>query len=118
MPKKSKRGRPRGSTKKKEVKKNTGFWRGVGAIAIIIVGIILLFGAFVDAPIPKGLWDGGWSAVGGSTLIIPFVLIYLGALKFLSEDQRIPATKVVGAAAMVLFFSSWLHTLFLHNDLN
>jgi S-DNA-T family DNA segregation ATPase FtsK/SpoIIIE len=118
MPKKAKRGRPRGSgqKKKKEEKKNTGFWRGVGAVSFIIVGIILLFGAFINAPVPKDLWNGSWSIIGAATLIAPFVLIYLGALKFLTEDQQIPAAKLAGSIALLALFASWLHTAFLHTS--
>jgi S-DNA-T family DNA segregation ATPase FtsK/SpoIIIE len=116
MPKKSKRGRPRGSTKKPEAKKNSGFWRGVGAVALIIIGIILLFGAFIGAPIPKGLWNGFWSAIGAATIVAPFALMYLGGLKFLSEDQQIPPAKMAGVLAFLAFFASWLHTMFLHTS--
>jgi hypothetical protein len=57
--------------KKEEPKKNTGFWRGVWAIALIIAGVVLAFGAFIDAPVPKGFWDGVWTALGVSTIIVP-----------------------------------------------
>jgi len=116
MAKKSKRGRPRGKTKKAEVKKDSGFWRGVGAVTLIIIGIILLFGAFISAPIPHGLWNGSWSIIGAATVVAPLVLIYLGGLKFLTEDQRIPGAKMAGAIAMLVFFASWLHTVFLHHS--
>jgi S-DNA-T family DNA segregation ATPase FtsK/SpoIIIE len=118
MAKKAKRGRPAGSGKKKkeEAKAIPGFWRGFGAVSLIIIGIVLWFGAFINAPIPKDLWNAFWWAFGGAAIIAPVVLIYLGGLKFISEDQRIPFHKILGATALMVFFASWLHTAFLHTS--
>ncbi|MBX4199318.1 DNA translocase FtsK 4TM domain-containing protein, partial [Candidatus Saccharibacteria bacterium] len=117
MAKKRKPGRPPGSTKKKEEpKKNSGFWRGLGAVTLIILGIVLLFGAFINAPVPKDLWNWFWNVVGIATLLAPILLVYLGGLKFLTEDQRIPFTKIVGSIALLAFFAGWMHTAFLHID--
>ena len=118
MAKKRKPGRPAGakSKSKKEPKKNSGFWRGVGAVALILLGIILFFGAFINAPAPKGLWNAFWDTIGVATIIAPILLIYLGGLKFLTEDQRIPFTKIIGSVALVVFFAGWMHTAFLHTD--
>jgi O-antigen/teichoic acid export membrane protein len=68
MAKKKKRA---AAKKKVEPKKNSGFWQLVSAIALIIAGVILAFGAFIDAPIPKGFWDGSWWALGIGTIIVP-----------------------------------------------
>lgn len=119
MAKKRKPGRPAGSkakNKKAEPKKNSGFWRGVGAVSLILLGIVLFFGAFINAPAPKDLWNGFWGAIGVATIIAPILLIYLGGLKFLSEDQRIPFTKIIGSLALVVFLAGWMHTAFLHID--
>jgi hypothetical protein len=51
MAKKKKRA---AAKKKVEPKKNSGFWLVVSAIVLIIAGVILSFGAFITAPIPKG----------------------------------------------------------------
>jgi hypothetical protein len=103
-------------SKKEEDKNSSSFWRGFGAVILIIGGIVLAFGSFVDAPIPRGMWNGSWWLVGAATVIAPFALVYLGSLKFLSEDQRIPLPKIIGVASLFTFFSSWLHVAFL-NDL-
>lgn len=75
-------------SKKVEEPKTNNFWPGVAAVALIIVGIILAFGAFISAPIPAKMWDGAWEAFGLATVILPIALIYLGALKFLSGKTR------------------------------
>jgi S-DNA-T family DNA segregation ATPase FtsK/SpoIIIE len=109
MAKKKKRSSPK---KKEESKKNTGFWRGVYAVVLIVTGVILAFGAFITAPIPKGSWDGVWSALGIATVILPVILIYLGGLKLFSDDHKIPLPNLVGAATLLIFFASFAHVTF------
>jgi len=96
--------------------KSAGFWRGVGAITLIIGGLVMAFGAFISAPIPAGLWNATWWAFGAATIVAPVVLIYLGLSKFLSEDQQIPLSKLAGTVGLLVFFSCWLYTAFVHTD--
>lgn len=116
MVKKAKRGRP--PKKKAEKAKNAGFWRGVGAVTLIVSAVVLAFGAFINAPIPHAFWNAAWWAFGVAAIIAPPALLYLGSLKFLSEDQRIPLPNMVGTIALLVFLSSWLHTAFLHHDID
>jgi S-DNA-T family DNA segregation ATPase FtsK/SpoIIIE len=117
MAKKRKPGRPsKGSAKKDEDKKSASFWRGLGAVVLIIGGIVLAFGALISAPIPHDLWNGVWWALGSATFLVPFALVYLGSLKLMSEDQQIPLAKLAGTVFLLLFLSSLLHTSFLHTD--
>jgi S-DNA-T family DNA segregation ATPase FtsK/SpoIIIE len=109
MAKKKKRA---AAKKKIEPKKNSGFWLVVSAIVLIIAGVILSFGAFIDAPIPKGFWDGSWWALGIATVLIPVILIYLGGLKLFSDDHKIPFPNFVGALALLVFFASFAHATF------
>src|SRR4051812_38318157 len=108
--------RKKRTSKKKEAeaKKASGFWPGVGAVGLIIAGIILPFGLFISNPVPHGMWDGSWSALGAATIIAPIALIYLGAMKFLSEDHKIPTAKMVGVICLLVFLASWFHVTFLH----
>jgi S-DNA-T family DNA segregation ATPase FtsK/SpoIIIE len=109
MAKKKKRA---AAKKKVEPKKNSSFWRVVNSIVLIITGVILAFGAFIDAPIPKGFWDGSWWALGIATVAVPIVLIYLGGLKLFSDDHKIPFPNMVGAIALLVFFASFSHATF------
>jgi S-DNA-T family DNA segregation ATPase FtsK/SpoIIIE len=113
MAKKAKRGRPPGKKKNAEPKKNSAFWRGVAAVGLIIFGIVLFFGAFISAPIPHDLWHGFWWALGSATVIAPLVLVYLGGLKFVNEEQRIPFPNIVGTLGLLTFFASFLHVAFM-----
>jgi len=116
MAKKAKRGRP--PKKKVEKAKNAGFWRGIAAVVLIVAAIVLAFGAFISAPIPHDMWHGAWWTFGVAAIIVSPALLYLGSLKFLSEDQRIPLPNMVGTIALLVFLSSWLHTAFLHHNLD
>ncbi len=113
--KKRKPGRP-AKKDDKEAKKAASFWRGLGAVSLIIAGVILAFGAIVSAPLPHDLWNGVWWAFGAATILVPFALVYLGILKFMSEDQQIPLAKLAGTLCLLAFSASWLYTLFLHSD--
>jgi hypothetical protein len=109
MAKKKKRA---AAKKKEEPKKNSGFWRLVSAITVIISGVVLAFGAFIDAPVPKGFWDGTWAALGIATVLAPICLVYLGGLKLFSDEHKIPFPNFVGAVALLVFFASFAHTTF------
>jgi DNA segregation ATPase FtsK/SpoIIIE, S-DNA-T family len=101
-----------------ELKASPNFWRGLGAVVLIIGGIVLLFGAFINAPIPHDLWHGFWWALGAATIIAPFALIYLGLSKFITEDQQIPLAKMAGVIGLLVFSAAWLHTAFMTTAAN
>jgi S-DNA-T family DNA segregation ATPase FtsK/SpoIIIE len=115
MAKKAKRGRP-AKKAKDEPKKDSSFGRGVAAVLLIITGIVLAFGAVISAPVPSQMWDGAWWTLGIAAILAPFGLIYIGSLKFLTEDQRIPFAKIIGVISLFVFGAAWMHTSFLHSD--
>lgn len=90
------------------------FWRASGAILLIIAGIIVLFGAFIDAPIPQAMWNGVWWGFGAASIFVPFIMVYFGILKFKTEDHQIPLVKMVAVLGSLILLSSFLHASFLH----
>src|SRR4029078_3926708 len=102
------------NSKKDQPPKQNSFWQGVGAVFLIVAGIVLAFGSFIDAPLPQGFWNGTWDLFGAATVIIPFALVYLGALKFTSEDGQIPLAQGAGRMGLVIFLASWFETAFNH----
>lgn len=116
MSAKAKRGRPPGKKVNEKAKRNGNFWRAVAAVTLIIFGVVLAFGAFISAPIPQNTWEGFWWALGAATVVAPVALIYLGALKFINEEQRIPLPNMIGTVGLLVFFASWLHVSFLNTD--
>ncbi len=115
MAKKAKRGRPPKKAEKPE-KKYGAFWRSVAAVGLIIFGVILLFGAFISAPLPHNVWHGFWWGLGAATVAAPLALIYLGLMKFINEEQRIPLPNMIGTIGLLVFMSSWFHTMFITTD--
>ncbi len=115
MAKKRKPGRPPGKKTVKKTKEASVFWRGVAAVILIVAGIVLGFGAFVSAPIPHDFWQGVWWTFGGAAIAAPLALIYLGSLKFINEEQRVPLPNMVGVIGLMIFLASWLHTAFMHH---
>src|ERR1700757_276592 len=113
MAKKAKRGRPPGKKKDEKTKRNGAFTRSLAAVFLIIFGIVLLFGAFISAPIPHNVWHGFWWALGGATIVAPLAFINLGALKFINEDQRIPLPNMIGTVGLLVFLASFLHVAFM-----
>ena len=109
MPKKRK---TRAKRRTKTAKEMSGFWRGIASVSLVVVAIILAFGAFASAPIPHNFWHGAWWAIGAGTVLAPLALIYLGALKFMSEDHRMPLPKILGVGGLLVFFASWSQTTF------
>lgn len=105
------------ANKKTDIENSSaGFWRGLGAVILIVGGLVLLFGAFISAPIPHDLWHGFWWGLGWATVVAPFALIYLGASKFLGDDQQIPLRKMVGVVSLLIFLASWFHVMFASTD--
>jgi len=115
MAKKRKPGRPP-KKHSEHAKPSANFWRGAGAALMIVAGVILAFGAIISAPVPHDLWNGVWWAFGAATILVPLALVYLGALKFLSDDQQIPLAKLAGTICLLAFLASLLHSGFLHTD--
>ena len=111
MPKKRKPGRPPGTKARKKKPRTPGFLARCWRRGLIIFGIVLFFGAFISAPMPHDVWHGVWWALGAATWIAPFALIYLGSLKFINEDQRIPLPNMIGTIGLLVFLASWLHHL-------
>jgi S-DNA-T family DNA segregation ATPase FtsK/SpoIIIE len=109
MAKKKKRS---ASKKKAEPKKNSGFWHSLYAVALIIAGVVLAFGAFISAPVPHGFWNGAWWAFGAAAVVAPLLLMYLGILKFISDDHKIPFPNLFGSLTLLIFLSSFMHTSF------
>lgn len=117
MPKKRKSA-AKNSKKKKDEEKgpSANFWKGLGAVILIVLGLVLLFGAFISAPIPAGMWNGFWWALGFATVLAPFALIYLGVSKFTSEEQEIPLHRMAGVVCLLVFAAAWFHVVFAATD--
>jgi S-DNA-T family DNA segregation ATPase FtsK/SpoIIIE len=109
--------------KKKPVKKKVDatpvaserspFWAYTGAIALILVAVLLLFGGFGSGgPLPVHLFHATYWLLGWAGYIVPVALVYWGVYKFTAEDRRIPLSKLFGMVAVLLFAGSLFDTMF------
>lgn len=107
--------------KKKPVKKKkvdvkveqSPFWALTGAIALMILGFLLLLGGFgIGGPLPVKLFEGAYWALGWAAYITPLAAAYWGVYKFKAEDHQIPLNKLVAMLAVLFFASSWFYVTF------
>ncbi len=99
-----------------EPKEPSMFWRGALAVTLIVVAIVLIFGAFTSAPLPKSIWNGDWSALGAAAVLTPIILMYFGVLKFGNEDHKVPRGKFFGAIGSVILAAALFDALFMTTD--
>ena len=105
MAKKKKR-----KSRAKEVKEPNMFWRQAGSVFLFIIAIFLLLGGFgVGGPLPVGMFDGVYWALGFTAYITPISLIYFGFIKLQNEDNEIPLHNTVSMTLLLLTLSGWLH---------
>ena len=104
--------------KKVQVQKEPNmFLRGVWAVLLFTIAVVLIIGGFGQGgPIPKGMFNGVYTALGIAAYLTPFVLIYWGVLKFRTEEHKIPFLKIISATLLILMASAWLHTAFVTAD--
>lgn len=106
------------STRRKKVaepitQERSPFWSLSFAVLLCVIALFVLLGGFgTGGALPKGLFDGGFWLVGWAAYLIPVVLVYWAAYKFKSENHRIPAGKMFGIIAVVVFTACFLFTAF------
>lgn len=88
------------------------------AIVLIIVGALMLLGAFnTGGTLPVGLynvfaWMFGWAAY-----ILPVIFVYLGIVKLRHEEKLIPLSKKISTVALILSLSAVFHIANTNTDL-
>lgn len=89
------------------------FWAMAGSIIMILLAAFTMLGGFkAGGPLPEGLFDAAFWALGWAAYMVPIALVFFGIIKFTSEDHRIPLTKSVSMLAFLILFASWLHVAF------
>lgn len=98
---------------KQEEKPESNFWPLAGAIIMVLLALFLLLGGFgAGGPLPEGLFNGVYWAIGFAAYLSVPTLIFLGLQKFTSEDKEIPLQKLVASLAFLAFTAAWLFTAF------
>lgn len=107
-----KRKQTRKKLKKVEEQQST-FWPMAGAIILMIAAVFLLFGGFgTGGPLPKGLFNATYWALGWTAYLAPVALVFYGITKIKSEDKKVPLGKFVAMLAALVFTASWFNVVF------
>lgn len=108
------------SRKKKveEAPQGPGFWPQAGAIILMIAAFFLLLGSFgTGGPLPLGMFEGAYWALGWGAYLAPVALACFGFWKFTHEEKRIPLGKFVGMLLTLALTAAWLHVAFVQEDI-
>ena len=105
------------SNKKKKVEapisEQSAFWPLAGAILLGLAAIFLLLGGFgTGGPLPVGMFEGVYWALGWTAYLTPLALIYFAILKFKSDNQKVPLGSFLAMLTFVLAMSALFHVLF------
>jgi len=83
----------------------------------MLAAIFLLLGGFgTGGPLPVNLFHGVYWLFGWAAYLTPIALVYWGVYKFTAEDRHLPAGKLFGMLAVLLFSSGWFYTAFATRD--
>lgn len=106
--------------KKSEISEsNNGFWQLSFAILLLVFAFFILLGSFgVGGPLPIGLFERLYSALGWVAYLIPMALVFFGVHKFKSEDRRIPLIKLSSMLGFLLTLAIACHAFFADKNLN
>jgi S-DNA-T family DNA segregation ATPase FtsK/SpoIIIE len=103
----------RGRKKEEEIVERSPFWPLAGAVLLFVFAVFLLMGGFgTGGPMPKGMFNGAYWALGWAAYLLPFGLVYWAVYKFKSEDHRIPLGNLLAIFGILVFSASWLFTAF------
>lgn len=95
------------------------FWPLAGAIILMVLAIFLLLGGFgTGGPLPKGLFNGAYWALGWAAYFTPVAFIYYGIIKFTTEDKRVPLAKLISMMGGLVFTACWLYVSFASKEVN
>lgn len=95
------------------VEERSPFWPLSFAVLLCVLALFMLLGGFgTGGPLPIGLFHGGYWLVGWAAYMVPAVLVYWAITKFTTEDHRMPAAKLIGVVAIVVFTACFLVTSF------
>ena len=102
---------------KQESKERSVFWPLTGAIILIVASIFLTLGGFdTGGALPVNMFHGAYWTLGLAGYLTPIALIYMGVLKFKSEDKKVPLGIFVSMILALVFSAGWLHTMFASKD--
>ncbi len=119
MPKKKKASKKRSKSKsnagksKQQVKQSSGFGLYALAVALLLVALLLIIGAFNSGgKLPVSLYHGFYWLFGWAAPIAAIALIVISVLIFKSEEKELPTGKIVSLTLSLFAFSGLGYVLF------
>lgn len=104
MAKKKKR-----KSRKQEYDEPNLFWRQAAAVLLFVFGFFLLLGGFgVGGNAPTTVFSAIYSAFGWAAYLTPVAFFYFGALKFRTENHKVPLANSFSMVLLLAFLSAWL----------
>lgn len=95
-----------------EYSERSAFWPYAGGVLLVLLAIFVLLGGFgTGGPLPTGLFDGAYWALGWAAYLVPVALIYFATAKFMTVDKRVPFPALLSMLAFVAMAATWLHTM-------
>jgi DNA segregation ATPase FtsK/SpoIIIE, S-DNA-T family len=89
------------------------FVRQFGAVSMIILAVFLLLGGFgTGGSLPVGLFNIVYTIFGVAAYFVPIALIYWAVYKLKSEEYRLPLSRILSMASLIIATSAWLHVTF------
>lgn len=83
-----------------------GFWRQVGALALIAFSFLLILGWFgLGGPVLDWLYGAAIATVGYSVYVVPVLFIYVAVEIFRAEENRLPVAMRIATALSLAWFS-------------
>ena len=83
-----------------------GFWPQVGAVVLVVLGLLLTLGAFGSGgAFPKTTYDVGRNVFGVVVYILPVLFVYRAVQIFQAEHNKVPGV-VTGATVLFVVVAS------------
>lgn len=83
------------------------------AVLLYVLALFLLMGGFgTGGALPVGLFNIGTWFFGVAAYLLPAAFIYWGTAKFMSEDHKMPTSRLVSVFGLITSFSALLFSAF------
>lgn len=88
-------------------------WGYTFAVLFILLGVFMVLGGLnTGGSLPKGLFGAAHWLFGWAAWLVPVSLVYWGAYKFISEDHKLPKSRVINMYIFLAMASACFYAVF------
>lgn len=88
-------------------------WPVATAVVLIILGLFALIGGFgAGGPLPQGLFNAAYWALGWAAYSVPIGLVFLGVFKLRDEEKELSFGKTASMVAFWVLLACFAHVAF------